>query len=77
MTARENSLVRSLADAHREIGQLRKQRDIFRLALVNLVGTDDPKELSQMAEVLRSAPVEDSDKAASLFAINILIENQP
>jgi hypothetical protein len=51
-------------------GTIRK----LRKALVDLVGSDNPKELEQIEIVIRMAPVPDKDKTNMINAINALLE---
>lgn len=50
---------------------------VLRSALVGLIGVDTEQELRQMEGLIRSHPVPDADKAASINAIHALLATMP
>ena len=48
-----------------------------RAALADLVGSTDPIELRQMEAVTRMMPAPDTDKAAIINAIHVLLKEYP
>lgn len=57
------------------IERLTKRCEVFRSALVKMVGADDPTELRTMLVALKLIKAPDEDKAAALGAIEALLED--
>lgn len=50
---------------------------MLRAALVGLIGADTEAELRQMEAIMRTLPMPDADRAASINAIHALLATMP
>jgi hypothetical protein len=57
--------------------EVEADRDRLRKALVGLVGASEPNELRAMELAMRTLPVPDEDRAATINAIHALLPLQP
>ena len=67
-------VARSIGDVLAENARLKQPRGWPRAALAALGGEGSADELRQMEAIIRVAPVPDTDKAAMLNAIHVLLE---
>lgn len=67
------TLATGLEKAIRDIGTLRRHRQLLRSALVGVVGVDGRSDLEQLEVVMRLMPAPAADKAATVDAIHALI----
>ena len=69
-----NSSIREARCYEVELGQVKNKAAKLYSALVELVGSNDPGKLKEMATVMRIAPAPEADKVAVINAINTLLE---
>ncbi|HDN9511150.1 hypothetical protein [Aeromonas salmonicida] len=60
-----------------ELAAAIKDIAMLRSALVGLIGADTEAELRQMEAIMRTRPMPDADRAASINAIHALLATMP